>query len=405
MLPLLDPFHPIWGTALFLLHLRGGAGDEHPRCPPGIGRPAHSRQRKEEAPSMNAQKCSKTDLASRLAEAEVTHSLTRDEIVALLETDAYDGALYAAADRVRARYVGDAVHLRGLIEFSNICKCNCLYCGLRRDNRRLSRYRLEPEQVLACAETARSFGYGTVVLQSGEANILPVDRMCDLIRRIKALDVAVTLSMGEKPREVYQAYREAGADRYLLRIETTDRALYRAMDPGMDWDNRVRCLHDLRDLGYEVGTGCLVGIPGQSLESLADDILFFRELNADMIGIGPFIANPDTPLAGSPNGSFELSCKVMAITRLLLPDINIPATTAMETLLPEGRILALQRGANVVMLNVTEMGYRQSYALYPGKAGATDTPAESRARLLAKLQSIGRRPGSGYGSHQRRREA
>jgi biotin synthase len=354
---------------------------------------------------MNAQRCSTTDLASRLAEAEVTHSLTRDEIVALLETDACDDALYAAADRVRARYVGDAVHLRGLIEFSNRCKCNCLYCGLRRDNHRLARYRLEPEQVLACAETARSFGYGTVVLQSGEANILPVDRMCDLIRRIKALDVAVTLSMGEKPREVYQAYREAGADRYLLRIETTDRALYRAMDPGMDWDNRVRCLHDLRDLGYEVGTGCLVGLPGQSLESLADDILFFRDLNADMIGIGPFIANADTPLAGSPNGSFALSCKAMAITRLLLPDINIPATTAMETLLPDGRLLALQRGANVVMPNVTELGYRQRYALYPGKAGATDTPAEAHARLLAKLQSIGRRPGSGYGSHQRKREA
>lgn len=334
-----------------------------------------------------------------------TSRTTRDEILALLGTDECDDALYAAADRVRARFVGDAVHLRGLIEISNVCKRNCLYCGLRRGNRDRERYRMEPDQVVACAESARAFGYGTVVLQSGEEDGFPVGEMCDLIRRIRALDVAVTLSLGEKPREVYRAFRDAGADRYLLRIETTDRALYRTLDPGMDWDNRVRCLHDLRGLGYEVGTGCLVGLPGQSLESLADDILFFRDLDADMVGIGPFIANPDTPLAGSPNGSFTMSCKVMAITRLLLPDINIPATTAMETLHPDGRLLALQRGANVVMPNVTETDCRQRYALYPGKAGATDTPDVTHAKLLAKLSSIGRFRGEGHGAHRRLREA
>lgn len=331
-----------------------------------------------------------------IAKGEETHSLTKEEIIQLLRLEEAT-PLFQAADRVRSRYVGDEVHLRGLIEFSNICKQNCLYCGLRRDNHKLERYRLEPETIVDFAAKAKSYGYRTVVLQSGEDPYYTVEVLCDIIRQIKALDMAITLSIGEKSLEEYKAYREAGADRYLLRIETTDVRLYEKMDPGMNYDNRVQCLKALKELGYELGSGCLVGLPGQTLESLAEDILFFKAMEADMIGIGPFIPNPDTPLAEVPAGSFELSQKVMAITRLVLPDINIPATTAMETLHPQGRILALQRGANVVMPNITEGDYRRMYALYPGKICINDTPAHCRSCITGKIQGIGRKVSTDYG--------
>lgn len=331
-----------------------------------------------------------------IAKGEETHSLTKEEIIQLLRLEEAT-PLFQAADRVRSRYVGDEVHLRGLIEFSNICKQNCLYCGLRRDNHKLERYRLEPETIVDFAAKAKSYGYRTVVLQSGEDPYYTVEVLRGIIRQIKALDMAITLSIGEKSLEEYKAYREAGADRYLLRIETTDVRLYEKMDPGMNYDNRVQCLKALKELGFELGSGCLVGLPGQTLESLAEDILFFKAMEADMIGIGPFIPNPDTPLAEVPAGSFELSQKVMAITRLVLPDINIPATTAMETLHPQGRILALQRGANVVMPNITEGDYRRMYALYPGKICINDTPAHCRSCITGKIQGIGRKVSTDYG--------
>jgi biotin synthase len=261
----------------------------------------------------------------------------------------------------------------------------------------VERYRLEPEIIIEFAFKAASFGYKTVVLQSGEGAFYSLEEMLHIIRSIKALDVAITLSIGEKTREEYEAYREAGADRYLLRIETTDKKLYEKMSPGMNFENRVRCLRDLKELGYELGTGCLVGLPGQTLESLADDILFFKEIGADMIGVGPFIPNPDTPLSDASGGTFELSIKVMAITRLLLPDINIPATTAMEALNENGRILGLQSGANVVMPNVTEGDYRRLYALYPGKICIGDTPAHCRSCVTVKIAGIGRSVSQGYG--------
>lgn len=333
--------------------------------------------------------------------AETTHDLTRREIVALLQSPERDAELFAAADRVRRKYVGDEVHLRGLIEFTNCCDQNCLYCGLRRDNARLERYRLEPETIINFAVKAASNGYKTVVLQAGEGEFYSLEEMVYIIKAIKALDVAITLSIGEKTRDEYLAYRNAGADRYLLRIETTDKNLYETMSPGMHFENRVRCLRDLKELGYELGTGCLVGLPGQTLESLADDILFFRNIGADMIGVGPFIPNPDTPLGNAVGGTFELSIKVMAITRLLLPDINIPATTAMETLNEKGRIIGLQSGANVVMPNVTEGDYRRMYALYPGKICVGDTPSHCRGCITAKIQGIGRSVSQGYGYREK----
>lgn len=332
-----------------------------------------------------------------IAQAENRGKLTKEEIVQLLTSDKWDAELFQAADRIRQRYMGNSVHLRGLIEFSNICRQNCLYCGLRRDNCAIKRYRLEPQVIIDFASKARSYGYKTVVLQSGEDSYYTADRLIQIIQAIKKLNLAITLSIGERSREEYAAYKQAGADRFLMRIETTDKVLYEQLDPGMSWDNRVRCLLDLKSLGYETGSGSLVGLPGQTVESLAEDILFFKELNADMIGIGPFIPNGDTPLKDAAGGAFMLSIKVMALTRLLLRNINIPATTAMETLHPQGRLLALQCGANVVMPNVTEGDYRRLYALYPGKICINDTPAHCRGCITGKITSIGRFVATDYG--------
>jgi biotin synthase len=330
------------------------------------------------------------DILKIITKAENTSSLEKKEIIALLESNEHNKELFDAADRTRKKHVGDKVHLRGLIEFSNICKQNCLYCGLRRDNKNIQRYRLEPETIIEFARKAASYNFKTVVLQSGEDNYYSIDLMTRIIKDIKALGLAITLSIGEKTEEEYKAYKEAGADRYLVRIETSDRELYKKMDPGMDFDNRLKCLEYLKNLDYEVGTGCLVGLPDQTLESLADDILFFKKIDADMIGIGPFIPNHDTPLKDADGGSFELALKVMAITRLLLPDINIPATTAMESINPEGRIIALKSGANVVMPNVTEGEFRKMYALYPGKICVDDSPVKCKSCITNKIENIGR---------------
>ena len=335
-----------------------------------------------------------------IAKAAATRSLSRGELIELLSDDDCNEALFAAADDVRRRYVGDGIHLRALIEFSNICRNNCCYCGLRRDNRNIKRYRIDADTIFNLAEyAARNMGLKTIVLQSGEDMFFDRDKLCDIIRRIKTLDVALTLSIGEKTAAEYKDYKTAGADRFLLRIETTDRDLYHRLDPGMSWQNRRRCLADIAAAGLEVGSGVMVGLPGQTTESLADDILFFREINADMIGIGPFIPHPDTPLKDAAGGTLEMSLKVMALTRLLLPDINIPATTAMETLAPDGQTKALQAGANVIMPNVTLTQYRRHYELYPGKSTTNYTPDESLKVLRDKITGINRFVATDKGFH------
>ncbi|MDD7795807.1 [FeFe] hydrogenase H-cluster radical SAM maturase HydE [Clostridium sp. 'White wine YQ'] len=326
-----------------------------------------------------------------------THILSKEEILEILKDDSINDELFKAADAVRQEYLGDYVHLRGLLEFTNICKRNCLYCGLRRDNKNLKRYRLSYEEIMDFVNKAVRYGYKTIVLQGGEDDYFTVEKMKKIVSDIKALGVAITLSLGEKTFEEYKAFKEVGADRYLIRIETTDKKLYEDMDPGMSHEERKRCLRDLRDLGYEVGSGALVGLPGQTLESLADDILFFKELDADMIGIGPFIPNEDTPLANEKGGDFTLALKMMALVRLVLPDINIPATTAMESLNKDGRVIALQSGANVVMPNVTEGEYRALYALYPGKICISDTPAHCRGCITGKVTRLGRKISDGPG--------
>lgn len=332
-----------------------------------------------------------------IEKAKITHDLTEEEIFQLLKDNSINEDLFIAADEVREKYLGNSVHLRGLIEFTNICKRNCMYCGLRRDNNNLKRYRLSEDEIINFAQKAVSYGYKTIVIQGGEDDYYTKERMVNIIKRIKSLGVALTLSLGEKTYDEYKAFKEAGADRYLIRIETTDKKLYEDMDPGMSFENRLDCLKNLGELGYEVGSGTLVGLPGQTLESIARDILFFKKINADMIGIGPFIPNQDTPLKDAHGENLILSLKVMAITRLILPDINIPATTAMESLAPNGRLKALQSGANVVMPNVTEGEYRKLYALYPGKICTGDTPAHCRGCITGKIQSIGRKISGGFG--------
>lgn len=327
---------------------------------------------------------------------------TKKEIIEILKDDTKNEWLFSLADKTRKENVGDGIHLRGLVEFSNICKCNCKYCGLRKDNNNADRYRILKDEIIEIVKHASDMGYKTIVLQSGEDGYYTTDKMVEIIKSIKEFDVALTLSIGERSYEDYKAFKDAGADRYLIRIETTDRNLYKQMHPNMDFDNRLRCLRDLKTLGYEVGTGCLVGLPNQTTESLADDILFFKEIQADMVGIGPFIPHPDTPLNNTDKGSFSLALKVMALTRIMLPDINIPATTAMETLHPNGRIIALKSGANVVMPNITTQQYRAKYEIYPDKICVNDNPDKCRNCIGAKIESIGRYVAENYGfSHNK----
>ena len=332
-----------------------------------------------------------TFMIDLLHKANTEHNLSKEEIIKLLSLED-STELFKCADEVRKKYVGDEIHLRALIEFSNICSCNCYYCGLRCGNKNILRYRLTKEEILLRVKEAVKLGFKTIVLQSGEDAYYSVDYLQEIISEIKKYDVALTLGIGERSKEEYKAFKDAGADRFLLRIETTDKSLYLKLHPNMSFENRLRCLYDLKELGYEVGTGCLVGLPNQTLESLADDILFFKELDVDMVGIGPLIIHPDTPLKNFDNGSFNLALKVMAITRLLLPDINIPATTAMETLVKNGRIKALQSGANVIMPNFTGGKVAEKYKIYPNKI------ITSFQNVVEDTKMLGRNISDDYGS-------
>lgn len=324
--------------------------------------------------------------------------LSHADIVSLLTTVPAT-EVYARADEVRQAVLGSDVHLRGLIEFSNYCRNDCLYCGIRRGNRSVTRYHMDDDELIETARRAVEIGFRTIVMQSGEDLHYDQVRLCRIIERIKQMDVALTLSIGERDYKDYEAFRNAGADRYLMRIETTDVELYHRLNPGMSWQRRHECLLMIKELGFELGSGIMVGLPGQSVESIANDLIYLRDIGVDMAGIGPFIPHPGTPLASEQGGSLEMALRTMAVMRLLLPDINIPATTAMESLHPQGRIMALQAGANVVMPNVTEGEYRRLYELYPGKICVNDTPIHCRTCIGLKIQSIGRTIGQGRGGH------
>ncbi|MDR1662964.1 MAG: [FeFe] hydrogenase H-cluster radical SAM maturase HydE [Endomicrobium sp.] len=336
---------------------------------------------------------------SILNKAISTYNLDKSEILHLLKIDE-NTKIFEAADKLRKEHVGNKIHLRALIEFSNYCKQNCLYCGLRRGNAKITRYRLQPQEIINLAKKAAEYNYKTIVLQSGEDSYYTTNRMSKIIFEIKKFNVAVTLSIGEKTFEEYRAYREAGADRYLLRIETTDKVLYDKLNPGMSLKNRMRCLEYIKMLGYEVGSGIMVGLPGQTIESIAKDIIYLKSIPVDMAGIGPFIYHPDTPIEKIEGNYFELALKVMAILRLLMPDINIPATTAMETLNPNGRLIALQCGANVVMPNATETAYKKHYEIYPGKICIASSPKHCRFCIENKIRSINRNIAESEGHHK-----
>ncbi|MBF0386713.1 MAG: [FeFe] hydrogenase H-cluster radical SAM maturase HydE [Candidatus Omnitrophica bacterium] len=316
--------------------------------------------------------------------------MTRDEIIAQLAvTD--PAALFARADQVRRENVGDAVHLRGLIEFSNVCGRDCLYCGLRRSNKAVERYRMGVEEILSSARQAAELGYKSVVMQSGESCQYSVADMCRLVSRIKKdLDLAVTLSIGEKSREEYAALKAAGADRFLLRFETSSPKLFGALKPDSSYEDRLRCLGWLRELGFQVGSGIMVGLPGQSLAMIADDILLMQKLELDMIGIGPFIPNPLTPLATAQGGTLDLTLRALAVIRIVTKNTHIPATTAMGSIDPAGRQKALKCGANVLMPNVTPTRYRAQYQLYPGKICLEDKPGDCFLCISGMLTSLGR---------------
>jgi len=298
--------------------------------------------------------------------------------------------LHDSADQMRKKMAGDAVLLRGIIEISNRCHQSCQYCGLRRENRKIRRYRMNEEEILDVAKKIEACGISTVVLQSGEDR-LPADRVCDLVRKIKKeTDLFVTLSIGEKSYDDYLAFKKAGADRYLLKHETASKTLFETLRPGSSFENRRQCLLWLKELGYETGAGNLIGLPGQSVSDLAEDLLYLRDLRADMVGIGPFIAHPDTPLAGMPGGTGEMTLKAVSLTRLLLPPANIPATTALGVLEQDGRKRALQAGANVVMLDFTPEIYRRHYDIYPGKTRVVTEMDSYLENLEKEVKSIGR---------------
>jgi len=318
--------------------------------------------------------------------------LSDRELKTLIETDEHDGALMKAADEVRREHYGDSVYLRGLIEISSYCKNNCLYCGLRAGNKNAERYRLSKEQILSCCEEGYALGYRTFVLQGGEDPYFTDDMICDIVGAIKKRypDCAVTLSLGEKPRESYEKYHEAGADRYLLRHETADREHYGKLHPGdMSCDNRKRCLYDLKEIGYQVGSGFMVGSPYQTTENLIADLRFLQELQPDMIGIGPYITHKDTPFKEMKGGTLELSLRMLAILRLMFPYALLPSTTALGTIDPMGREMGLKAGGNVVMPNLSPTDVREKYAIYDNKICTGEESAQCRKCLEMRIESAG----------------
>ncbi|HWQ74449.1 MAG TPA: [FeFe] hydrogenase H-cluster radical SAM maturase HydE [Syntrophomonas sp.] len=340
---------------------------------------------------------------------EKGHSLTKDELVALIagrnpELDEYLAAKAAAVSR---SIFGNHVYIRGLIELSNYCKNDCLYCGIRKSNRNIERYRLTHEQVLDCCRTGYELGFRTFVLQGGEDGYYDNNhRMLGLIGAIKSAypDCALTLSLGEKSRAIYQAYFNAGADRYLLRHETANEAHYNLLHPSaMSYQSRRRCLNDLKEIGFQVGCGLMVGSPYQTALHLAEDILFIREFDPEMVGIGPFIPHHDTPFAREPAGSMEVTRFMLGLVRLTLPNVLLPSTTALGTIHPQGRELGLLAGANVVMPNLSPTEVRQQYSLYDNKICTGDEAAEGFLQLQEKVTAAGYRIIVDRGDHQRRK--
>lgn len=317
---------------------------------------------------------------------------TDSELRALLTDPVADTALTAKAADVRKSVYGNKVFIRGLIEFTNICKNDCYYCGIRAGNATVSRYRLEPAQILACCRKGYDLGFRTFVLQGGEDLHWDDDRLCTVVSDIKEAhpDCALTLSVGERSRASYQRLFDAGADRYLLRHETADAWHYSRLHPAnLTLENRMRCLSDLKEIGYQVGCGFMVDSPGQTIEHLIKDLRFIEEFQPHMVGIGPFLPAAGTPFAGEPAGSAELTIKLLSIIRLMHPKVLLPATTALGTADADGRIRGILAGANVIMPNLSPADARKKYMLYDNKIATGDEAAESVASLRQSMRNIG----------------
>lgn len=322
---------------------------------------------------------------------EQNHKLEKGEWTDLIAARADEEYLFAKARAVSRQYYGNSVYVRGLIEFTNYCKNNCYYCGIRRDSG-VKRYRLGEEEILGCCEKGYGLGFRTFVLQGGEDAYYTDERLANLVSKIKAAhpDCALTLSVGEKSKESYQKFFEAGADRYLLRHETADEAHYRRLHPKeLELANRKECLFRLKEIGYQVGCGFMTGSPGQTAECLAEDMLFITELKPQMVGIGPFIPHHDTPFANEAQGTLELTLYMIGLLRLLKPDLLLPATTALGTIDPKGREKGILAGANVVMPNLSPVRVRKKYELYDNKICTGDEAAECKDCLSRRIENIG----------------
>lgn len=325
---------------------------------------------------------------------EQTQTLTREEWIQLIQNRTPDVSeyLFEKARSIRIRHYGRDIYIRGLIEFTNYCRNDCYYCGIRKSNQNAVRYRLSEDEILACCAEGWRLGFRTFVLQGGEDGWYTPDRMVSILSSIRKNwpECAITLSVGELPYEVYHRFREAGADRYLLRHETYDTAHYRKLHPPrLSAEHRQQCLWNLKKLGYQVGTGFMVGSPFQKEENLADDMLFLKKLNPQMVGIGPFIPHHDTPFSDMPAGTAELTLFMLGLIRLMLPKVLLPATTALGTIAGDGREKGILAGANVIMPNLSPRKIRKNYLLYDNKICTGDEAAESIEHLKVSMNAIG----------------
>lgn len=333
------------------------------------------------------------DIALLIEKLNNTHSLNKDEALQLIKQGAqHKNLLFALAQKTAQKSFGRQIFVRGLIEFTNYCKNDCYYCGIRRSNKNAARYRLTQEEILECCHAGYGLGFRTFVLQGGEDYFYSDEDITAIVRAIKAQhpDCAVTLSIGERSRKTYALWKQAGADRYLLRHETADFAHYAKLHPAeLSAKNRQNCLYTLKELGYQAGAGFMVGSPYQTAENLADDLMFLQKLRPQMIGIGPFIPHHDTPFKDEPAGSVELTLVLLAVLRLLFPRVLLPATTALGTLAPGGRLLGIKAGANVIMPNLSPQNVRGKYLLYDNKLHTGAEAAEALNELQREVASIG----------------
>ena len=320
--------------------------------------------------------------------------LTKEEYIELLTaiTAEEKEMLRKEAVRLREQHYGNRIYIRGLIEFTNFCKNDCLYCGIRSSNKQAERYRLSKEEILSCCREGYELGFRTFVLQGGEDAYYKDERMIEIVKEIRASypDCAITLSIGERSYESYKRLKEAGADRYLLRHETADKCHYERLHPSsMKWENRKECLYQLKELGYQVGAGFMVGSPGQTLETLAEEFVFLQELEPQMVGIGPFIPHHDTPFKEETAGSVEDTLLYLSMIRIILPKVLLPATTALGTLDPMGREKGILAGANVIMPNLSPFSQRKKYELYDNKLCTGEEAAEGLKELKERMEAIG----------------